>query len=40
VGAELVDAKALAAGKPEVIEENARKFLACVAKARQSAAGA
>jgi 2-dehydro-3-deoxyphosphogluconate aldolase/(4S)-4-hydroxy-2-oxoglutarate aldolase len=40
VGAELVDAKALAAGKLEVIEENARKFLACVAKARQSAAGA
>lgn len=40
VGAELVDAKALAAGKPEVVEENARKFLACVRKARESAAKA
>jgi len=40
VGAELVDAKALAAGRLEVIEENARKFLACVRKARETAAGA
>lgn len=34
VGADLVDAKALEAGKPEVVEENARKFVACVAKTR------
>lgn len=40
VGGELVDAKALAAGRVEVIEENARKFLACVRKAREAAAGA
>ncbi len=40
VGAELVDAKALAAGHPEVIEENARKFLACVRSAREKAARA
>lgn len=40
VGGELVEAKALAAGRLEVIEENARKFLACVRKARESAAGA
>lgn len=38
VGGELVDAKALAAGRVEVIEENARKFLACVRKAREAAA--
>jgi 2-dehydro-3-deoxyphosphogluconate aldolase / (4S)-4-hydroxy-2-oxoglutarate aldolase len=40
VGGELVDAKALAAGRVEVIEENARKFLACVHKAREAAASA
>jgi 2-dehydro-3-deoxyphosphogluconate aldolase / (4S)-4-hydroxy-2-oxoglutarate aldolase len=40
VGGELVDAKALAAGHVEVIEENARKFLACVHKAREAAASA
>lgn len=40
VGGELVDAKALAAGRVEVVEENARKFLACVRKARETAAGA
>lgn len=40
VGGELVDAKALAAGRLEVIEENARKFLACIRKARESAAKA
>ncbi|MGH8245833.1 MAG: bifunctional 4-hydroxy-2-oxoglutarate aldolase/2-dehydro-3-deoxy-phosphogluconate aldolase [Gammaproteobacteria bacterium] len=39
VGGELVDAKALAAGRAEVVEENARKFLACVRKARESSAG-
>jgi 2-dehydro-3-deoxyphosphogluconate aldolase/(4S)-4-hydroxy-2-oxoglutarate aldolase len=34
VGADLVDAKSLSAGKMEVIEDNARKFLDCVVKAR------
>ncbi len=34
VGGDLVDSKAMAAGKVEVIEDNARKFLACVEKAR------
>jgi 2-dehydro-3-deoxyphosphogluconate aldolase/(4S)-4-hydroxy-2-oxoglutarate aldolase len=34
VGADLVDSKALEAGKFEVIEDNARKFLDCVLKAR------
>ncbi len=34
VGADLVDLKALEAGKVGVIEENARKFLDCVKKAR------
>jgi 2-dehydro-3-deoxyphosphogluconate aldolase/(4S)-4-hydroxy-2-oxoglutarate aldolase len=34
VGADLVDLKALDAGKPEVVEDNARKFLECVMKAR------
>ena len=34
VGADLVDLKALEAGKCEIIEENARKFLDCVQKAR------
>ena len=34
VGADLVDPKALAAGKLEVIQDNARKFLDCVQKAR------
>jgi 2-dehydro-3-deoxyphosphogluconate aldolase/(4S)-4-hydroxy-2-oxoglutarate aldolase len=37
VGADLVDLKALEAGKPEVLEDNARKFLECVAKARAHA---
>lgn len=36
VGSELVNTRALAARKPEVIEEDARKFLACVGKARES----
>lgn len=36
VGGELVDAKALVAGRLEVIEENARKFVACIRKARES----
>lgn len=40
VGGELVDAKALAAGKVDVIEQNARKFLACVRRARETAAQA
>lgn len=40
VGSELVDARALAAGRLEVVEENARKFLACVRKAREASAGA
>jgi 2-dehydro-3-deoxyphosphogluconate aldolase/(4S)-4-hydroxy-2-oxoglutarate aldolase len=40
VGGELVDAKALAAGHVEVIQENARKFLACVRKAREAATSA
>jgi 2-dehydro-3-deoxyphosphogluconate aldolase/(4S)-4-hydroxy-2-oxoglutarate aldolase len=34
VGGELVQAEALKAGKPEIIVENARKFLAIVAQAR------
>jgi 2-dehydro-3-deoxyphosphogluconate aldolase/(4S)-4-hydroxy-2-oxoglutarate aldolase len=34
VGGELVDAEALNAGKPEVIAQNARKFLAAVRDAR------
>ena len=34
VGNDLVDPKALAAGKLEVIQDNARKFLDCVQKAR------
>lgn len=34
VGNDLVDPKALAAGKLEIIEDNARKFLECVRKAR------
>jgi 2-dehydro-3-deoxyphosphogluconate aldolase/(4S)-4-hydroxy-2-oxoglutarate aldolase len=34
VGADLVDLKALDAGKPEIVEDNARKFLECVMKAR------
>lgn len=37
VGGELVDAKALMAGRLEVIEENARKYLTCIRKARESA---
>ena len=34
VGNDLVDPKALAAGKLDIIEDNARKFLECVCKAR------
>lgn len=34
VGADLVDSKAMEAGKFDVIEDNARKFLDCVLKAR------
>jgi 2-dehydro-3-deoxyphosphogluconate aldolase/(4S)-4-hydroxy-2-oxoglutarate aldolase len=34
VGADLVDSKAMEAGRFEVIEDNARKFLDCVLKAR------
>jgi 2-dehydro-3-deoxyphosphogluconate aldolase/(4S)-4-hydroxy-2-oxoglutarate aldolase len=34
VGADLVDHKAMEAGKFEVLEDNARKFLDCVLKAR------
>ncbi len=34
VGGELVQAEALKAGKPEVIVENARKFLEIVKRAR------
>jgi 2-dehydro-3-deoxyphosphogluconate aldolase/(4S)-4-hydroxy-2-oxoglutarate aldolase len=37
VGSDLVDAKALAAGKPEIITENARKYLAIVAEFRAAA---
>jgi len=35
VGGELVQAEALRLGKPEVIVENARKFLAAVSQARE-----
>lgn len=34
VGADLVDSKAMEAGKFEMIEDNARKFMDCVLKAR------
>ena len=37
VGSDLVDAKAIAAGKPEIITENAKKYLAIVAEFRASA---
>lgn len=40
VGGELVQAEALKAGKPEVIVENARKFLAAVNQAREKIASA
>jgi len=40
VGADLVDPKAIAAGHPEMITENARKYLAIVHKFRQSKASA
>lgn len=42
VGGELVEAHALSSGKPEIIAENARKFLAIVkeARARMAAGGA
>jgi 2-dehydro-3-deoxyphosphogluconate aldolase/(4S)-4-hydroxy-2-oxoglutarate aldolase len=36
VGADLVDAKAIAEGRPESITENARKYLAIVHKFRES----
>jgi len=35
VGGDLVDTKAIAAGKPEVVTENARKYLAIVEQARR-----
>ena len=35
VGGDLVDNKAIANGHPEIITENARKYLAIVAQARQ-----
>jgi 2-dehydro-3-deoxyphosphogluconate aldolase/(4S)-4-hydroxy-2-oxoglutarate aldolase len=38
VGGEMVDAKALRENKFEVIEENARQFLAAIAKARSEMA--
>jgi 2-dehydro-3-deoxyphosphogluconate aldolase/(4S)-4-hydroxy-2-oxoglutarate aldolase len=34
VGGELVDAKTIKEGRFEVIEDRARQYLACVAKAR------
>ena len=37
VGSELVDAQALASGRLDVIQQNARKFMACVSKAREKA---
>lgn len=37
VGGDLVDAKAIEAGKPEIITENAKKYLAIVQKARSHA---
>jgi hypothetical protein len=36
VGADLVDPKAVAAGHPETITENARKYLAIVQKFHES----
>jgi len=36
VGSDLVDAKAIAAGKPEVVTESARKYLAIVREFRQN----
>ena len=37
VGADLVDAKAMADGKPEIVTESARKYLAIVKEVRSSA---
>jgi len=37
VGSDLVDAKAITAGKPEIITENAKKYLAIVAEFRAAA---
>ena len=37
VGSDLVDANAIAAGRPEIITENARKYLAIVQQARAGA---
>jgi len=39
VGSDLVDAKAMAAGKPEVVTETARKYLAIVNEHRASRKG-
>jgi len=38
VGGDLVDLKALKAGKPEVITENARKYVVVVKQARSASA--
>ena len=40
VGSDLVDAKAMAAGKPEVVTETAKKYLAIVKEFRASQAKA
>jgi 2-dehydro-3-deoxyphosphogluconate aldolase / (4S)-4-hydroxy-2-oxoglutarate aldolase len=40
VGSDLVDAKAMAAGKPEIVTETARKYLAIVKEHRASQANA
>lgn len=40
VGSDLIDAKAIEAGKPEIITENARKYLAIVQQARAGASTA
>jgi len=39
VGSDLVDAKAMAAGKPEVVTETARKYMAIVREFRGQGAG-
>ena len=39
VGGELVDAKTIKEGRFDVIEDRARQYLACVAKARAEMAG-
>ena len=40
VGSDLVDAKAMAAGKPEIVTETAKKYLQIVKEFRASKAGA